>query len=708
MSFDPHALPPGTVIGGYRVVRVLGAGGFGITYEGESPVTGRRVAIKEFFPRGIASRKGATEIIYADRDSELVTWALKRFESSTTEQCRLKHPHIVEVFHYIADNDTGYMFMDYVEGITLEKWLRDRANLPTVEELRPVLEPVFDALEYLHSMNFIHRDIAPDNIMIRPDGRPIIIDFGAIKTIEHRTLAQAKTVHSFMVGKQFYSPPEQTREGETLNARADIYALAAVLYRSFAGRPPADTEERARKIAFGDGDSLVPLSSVAPHVPAPLAAAIERALSFRASERQQSIAELREAIGWQAQSGASARTMPVPRPLPPAATADYRPASAANDYGVAERQGMPKGARWAAIAAVLVIALVGGAYGLGMFPGGNAPRTIALTPETPKAAPNVPPQAKIDEPKVEAPPMAPPAVVEVPKVEEPRADAPKVEPRQQVAIAPERKPDYPSTQNESPSAPQAVLMPESKPETPSAPAKSEEPPLAPWVPKADAPRQQVVIAPDPRPESLPMPPANVPQVIAPPVIAPLPPPPPPVDPQAESRRDFELAQRVDTREAYEMFLRRHPDGFYSTLARQQQMKLAALEQKQLSRDLVMALQRAGCGPDKTDYEWDDASRRSLENFNRHAKTKLDARTPNPVTLSIVRERDGRVCPLVCQQGFRVQGDACVAIPQKRREPQVRREQQPQQQAQPRRQQQDAPAPQMPRGQICVRGICVGN
>jgi hypothetical protein len=189
----------------------------------------------------------------------------------------------------------------------------------------------------------------------------------------------------------------------------------------------------------------------------------------------------------------------------------------------------------------------------------------------------------------------------------------------------------------------------------------------------------------------------------------LPPPPPPVDPQLEARRDFELAQRVDTKEAYEMFLRRHPDGFYSTLARQQQIKLAALEHKQLTRDLVMALQRVGCGPDKTDYEWDDASRRSLENFNRHAKTKLDSSTPNPVTLSIVREREGRVCPLVCQQGFRVQGDACVAIPQKRQQqPQVRREQ-PQQQAQPRRQpQQEAPAPQVPRGVICVRGICVGN
>ncbi|HRF07644.1 MAG TPA: serine/threonine-protein kinase, partial [Xanthobacteraceae bacterium] len=330
MSHDPHALPAGTVIAGYRIVRALGAGGFGITYEGESPVTGRRVAIKEFFPRGIASRKGATEIIYAERDSELVSWALKRFESSTTEQCRLKHPNIVEVFHYLADNDTGYMFMDYVEGNTFEHWLRDRPHLPTVDEVRPILEPVIDALDYLHNMNFIHRDIAPDNIMITADGRPVIIDFGAIKVIENRTLLQAKTVHSFMVGKQHYSPPEQTREGEALDARADIYALGAVFYRALTGKPPADTEERARKIAFGEGDSLIPLSVAAPHVPQPFAEAIEKALSFRASERQSSIEELRLALGWQGMPASNAPTMPVIRNAPnPAPNPSYVSASSA-------------------------------------------------------------------------------------------------------------------------------------------------------------------------------------------------------------------------------------------------------------------------------------------------------------------------------------------------------------------------------------------
>ena len=585
MNNDPHALPAGTVIAGYRIVRVLGAGGFGITYEGESPVTGRRVAIKEFFPRGIASRKGATEIIYAERDTDLVSWALKRFESSTTEQCRLKHPNIVEVFHYLAENDTGYMFMDYVEGTTLEQWLRDRPNLPSEDELRPFIEPVIDALDYLHSMNFIHRDIAPDNIMITADGRPVIIDFGAIKLIESRTLLQAKTVHSFMVGKQHYSPPEQTREGEVLDARVDIYSLGAVLYRAFTGTPPADTEERARRIAFGEGDPLAPLSEAAPHVRPELAKAIERALSFRASERQGSIEEFRTSVGWQGTPAASAPTRPVIRSAVTPPNPSY--ISAASQTGK-----RPAGARWAAIAAALVLLVVGSAYAMMSFRA-TEPQVVNVTA---------------------------PAKTETP-----------VQP--QVSTAQSKVP-----------------------------------------PKAETPVVQA----------------------------------PPPDPQAEARRDFELAQKVDTMEAYDLFLTRHSEGFYATLARAQKTKLAMIEEqrvkeeqtriyKQLVYNVVAELQSAGCGPeDNNEGEWNDAARNSLALYNRHAKTKFDGE-PNEGMLNALKQRSGRVCPLTCKPGFVVRNNACVAVPKQVQRPQP----------QPQQQQQQQPA-FTPRGSICVRGICVGN
>jgi serine/threonine protein kinase len=298
MSDDPHALRPGASIAGYNIIRVLGAGGFGITYEADSPFTGKRVAIKEFFPRGIASREGKTRIIYASRDAEVVQWALKRFESSTLDQCKLKHPNIVDVIHYVKDNDTGYMIMEYVEGKTLEHWLRERDRLPTPEELQPLIGPVIEALEYLHERRMIHRDIAPDNIMIRADGQPMIIDFGAIKLIGQETQIRTSAEKSFMVAKQFYSPPEQIQDDGELDHRADVYATGAVLYRSFAGHPPANAEARMQRIALGKADPYVALEQAAPHVPPHVAKAVDRALSFSPDLRQSHVRELLDSLGW--------------------------------------------------------------------------------------------------------------------------------------------------------------------------------------------------------------------------------------------------------------------------------------------------------------------------------------------------------------------------------------------------------------------------
>lgn len=297
MADDPNALRPGAAIAGYHIIRVLGAGGFGITYEADSPFTGKRVAIKEFFPRGIASRDGGTRIVYPARSAEVVEWALKRFESSTLDQCKLKHPNIVDVIHYVKDNGTGYMIMEYVEGDTLEHWLREREFLPAPEDLQPLLAPVMNALEYLHARKMIHRDIAPDNIMVRSDGRPVVIDFGAIKLIEQETQLRTDSP-SFAVMKQFYSPPEQIQEDGELDHRADIYSIGAVLYRAFAGRPPASAEDRMQKLAFGKPDSYVPLAQYAPHLARHAAAAVDRALSFNVDARQARIAELGEDLGW--------------------------------------------------------------------------------------------------------------------------------------------------------------------------------------------------------------------------------------------------------------------------------------------------------------------------------------------------------------------------------------------------------------------------
>jgi serine/threonine protein kinase len=284
------------MIAGYEIVRALGAGGFGITYEGFNRVTERRVAIKEFFPRGIASREGATQIVFAPSERELAEWALRRFRESTTALARLQHRNIVGVLNYVAEHGTGYMVMEHVDGETLERWLRVRPSPPSLEDLRAVLDPVCDALEYIHVRNILHRDIAPDNVMIAADRRPVLIDFGAIKVIEQETLAKSGT--SFPVGKRFYSPPEQFTS-QSPDARTDIYALGAVIYRALTGTPPADAEYRKAEIVEGRSDPyqlLASLPGIA--VSASAAEAVDRALSVRRDLRPASIAAFREMLRW--------------------------------------------------------------------------------------------------------------------------------------------------------------------------------------------------------------------------------------------------------------------------------------------------------------------------------------------------------------------------------------------------------------------------
>lgn len=290
----PFALPIGTQISGYEIVRVLGVGGFGITYEGFNPVTRRRAAIKEFFPRGIASRENATQVVFSRQDTDVVTWALERFRRSTTELCDFRHPNIVEVLNYVPANETGYMFMEQVEGETLETWLRKKNGPPTMDEMRTILEPVCDALEYVHSKKFIHRDIAPDNIMIRQDGRPMLIDFGAIKIIAQTAQTRAASGRSYGVAKQHYSPPEQMDEDAELDSRADVYALGAVLYRAVTGQPPVDADKRKNDLILKGADSYV---SVAQASRIPLSAGviniIDRSLALKPLDRPSSISEFR-------------------------------------------------------------------------------------------------------------------------------------------------------------------------------------------------------------------------------------------------------------------------------------------------------------------------------------------------------------------------------------------------------------------------------
>jgi serine/threonine protein kinase len=287
-------LTAGREIAGYRIVRAIGAGRSGITYEALNVGTGRRYAIREFFPTGRASRQAGGQVIFATCEADVVAWALDRFECWTNELRQLRHPNIVEIFHYVKENNTCYVIMEYVDGVTFESWLDARAGPPRPAELKPLLEPVLDAVAYLHKMGHIHRDIAAENIMIRPDGRPVLVDFGALKVIGKRT----NPLRPLERRKPSYSPPEQLGD-DTLDWTADVYALGGVLYRAFARVPPLDADKRMRAVDVTGHDPYVPIARAAKiDLAAEIASAIDRSLAPRSKDRPQSVVELRNALRW--------------------------------------------------------------------------------------------------------------------------------------------------------------------------------------------------------------------------------------------------------------------------------------------------------------------------------------------------------------------------------------------------------------------------
>ena len=247
-----HALPIGTVLADeYRIDGILGAGGFGITYRARDVKLDIDVAIKEYFPRDFASRSNTVTVHPRGRSEvEQFKWGLSQFIDEARRLARLQHPNIVRCMRYFEAHDTGYFVMTFEEGRTLENYF---PRPPQQREIDTILEPLLNALEALHAAGIYHRDISPDNILIRDDGSPVLIDFGASRqALARRTQTVAAIV------KPGYSPIEQyDRETSQQGAWSDIYALGATLYSVISGGPPPDALSRVRK------DSYVPASETA-------------------------------------------------------------------------------------------------------------------------------------------------------------------------------------------------------------------------------------------------------------------------------------------------------------------------------------------------------------------------------------------------------------------------------------------------------------
>ena len=226
-------LPEGYLLRDYSIIKMLGHGGFGITYLAQEDITDKLVVIKENYPTTVSFRDMASLTVgpLTDKHKETYDWALTRFLDEAKTLSRLSHPNIVPILAAFKALGTAYYVMPHVEGTDLHKAAPAPDSL-TAEWLLPVLEKILSALDYLHSQGLIHRDIKPNNILLRADGEPILIDFGTARALE--------STHSHShIGTPGFMPLEQLSAGGKRGPWTDFYALGATCYYLITGEIPA-------------------------------------------------------------------------------------------------------------------------------------------------------------------------------------------------------------------------------------------------------------------------------------------------------------------------------------------------------------------------------------------------------------------------------------------------------------------------------------
>ena len=281
------ALPPGHRLADYLIERVLGHDGFGITYLATDEHLRHAVAIKEYLPSDIAMREAGYSVIAKSQAEETdFDWGMERFMDEGRMLARFDHPNIVRIHRFFEAHGTAYIVMEYVEGETLAALLKRVGTLAEAELQRHVL-PLVDGLREVHRAGFLHRDIKPGNVVICPDGSPVLVDFGSA-----RQALGAKSRSVTAVVTPGYAPIEQYSTKGNQGPWTDLYALGAVLYRCVTGRTPEEAAERVIQ------DEMIPAArAAAGSYGRGLLAGIDALLAVRAEDRPQSLTAWREMLG---------------------------------------------------------------------------------------------------------------------------------------------------------------------------------------------------------------------------------------------------------------------------------------------------------------------------------------------------------------------------------------------------------------------------
>jgi serine/threonine protein kinase len=296
----PNALPAGYALQEYRIEKVLGVGGFGLTYLALDSNLNLKVALKEYLPADIAQRAANNTIgPRSPETADTFGWGKQRFMDESRTVASFRHPNIVRVMRFFEANGTAYMVMEFVEGAALGEWMKRHRPVSEADVL-PIVVQVLDGLEVVHRAGFLHRDVKPGNIYVRQDGTAVLLDFGS---------ARQKASELTAVVSPGYAPFEQYHSQGKQGPWSDVYAFAGVLYWMVTGRMPHEAPARVRTdnmvsaVEAGDRERFR----------TEFLAAIDWALSPHEDQRPQTIAEWREAL----LVGGMPEPKPRPKPVEP-------------------------------------------------------------------------------------------------------------------------------------------------------------------------------------------------------------------------------------------------------------------------------------------------------------------------------------------------------------------------------------------------------